>query len=316
MANCAFLTIGSLVLAETYEGIDPDVMKLFRPSDRHIRQIDSSDRDAIAEYIRDEEIDDFDENNPLTCIEYRCSVQVAKDRLDLKGFTREIAEGVFMKELPSAIQAFAERENRYNHPPADHEEQLAALRSLTLEDWLAAMQEIREGNLSRMSLLNVISGDIEQPILRYMLGYAQGAYGFPGDDVRPFIRLAIDDIPSEDELVYDLTDLTLGDHWESADDVRESADFIISEAEFLMQSEFLLTHRVIVLTEGKSDIEFLERSLRILYPHLADYFHFFNFAGMKEEPRTSFVLFRPSQLQTSDIESLLCSTMIPVQGRR
>lgn len=36
---------------------------------------------------------------------------------------------------------------------------------------------------------------------------------------------------------------------------------------------------MIILTEGGTDREFLERSLRLLYPHLVDYFHFFDFTG-------------------------------------
>ena len=81
----AFLTVGSLSLDYVVDVIDPAIMKLFRPSDRRIRRIDQRDRDTLAEYIRDDMIDDFDEGNPLTCVEYRCSVQIAKDRLDVMG---------------------------------------------------------------------------------------------------------------------------------------------------------------------------------------------------------------------------------------
>ena len=48
-----------------------------------------------------------------------------------------------------------------------------------------------------------------------------------------------------------------------------------------MQNDFLLDQRVIVLTEGKSDIEFLQRSLKILYPHLSDYFHSLTLMGVE-----------------------------------
>ena len=37
----------------------------------------------------------------------------------------------------------------------------------------------------------------------------------------------------------------------------------------------------VVVTEGDTDREVLERSLRLLYPHLADYFHFFDFSLRK-----------------------------------
>ena len=48
-----------------------------------------------------------------------------------------------------------------------------------------------------------------------------------------------------------------------------------------MDEDFLLYHRVIVLTEGDYDRRTLERSLGLLYPHLAEYFHFFDFNGRR-----------------------------------
>ena len=48
-----------------------------------------------------------------------------------------------------------------------------------------------------------------------------------------------------------------------------------------MNEDFLLSQRVIVLTEGDTDRRILERSLRLLYPHLAEYFHFFDFTGRR-----------------------------------
>ena len=43
--------------------------------------------------------------------------------------------------------------------------------------------------------------------------------------------------------------------------------------------------KVIVVTEGDTDREVLERSLRLLYPHLADYFHFFDFSLSPNPPK-------------------------------
>jgi hypothetical protein len=107
-----------------------------------------------------------------------------------------------------------------------------------------------------------------------MLGrHLDGWYGFPGEDVRHVIRLAIEVCP-EDELVYDLTDLVLGGHYDSSTDV-------VAEADYLLTEDFALTRRVIVLTEGATDKWILERSLRLLYPHLADFYAFMDFEGAR-----------------------------------
>lgn len=41
--------------------------------------------------------------------------------------------------------------------------------------------------------------------------------------------------------------------------------------------------KIIILTEGKTDIEFLNSSLTLLYPHLSHFYHFLDFDGYKVE---------------------------------
>ena len=272
MASYATLSIDSLHLTSSPDGIDPGIMMLFRPADRRIRLVDQGDRATLAEYVHHDDIDEYSECSPLVCVEYRCSVRAARDRLDLKGFTREVAEAVFKKEMPREIKRTEEWMVKDSAISKYYEEKLALMRSITLDDWYAAMQRIQDENLTRLRLDNLEASAIQHPALRYMLIHSLDMYGFPGYDARPPIRLVADMVPDDYELVYDLTDLIVGGWAADADDV-------IAEAEILMQTDFLLYQRVIVLTEGKSDIEFLQRSLKILYPHLCDYFHFFDFEG-------------------------------------
>ena len=103
MASYATLHLGSLVLEVTRNDIDPSVMWIFRPSDKHIEQIDRRNREQLAKYVEKDFIDEFDENNPFTSVEYRCAAHEAKDRLDLKGFTYEVAEESFKSGLEEAI---------------------------------------------------------------------------------------------------------------------------------------------------------------------------------------------------------------------
>ena len=65
-------------------------------------------------------------------------------------------------------------------------------------------------------------------------------------------------------------------------------DDLVFQAESQIHTDLQLAHRVIILTEGDTDKRILERSLKllgafaqVLYPHLADYFHFFDFTGKK-----------------------------------
>ena len=56
-------------------------------------------------------------------------------------------------------------------------------------------------------------------------------------------------------------------------------DDLVFQAESQIHTDLQLAHGVIILTEGDTDKRILERSLKLLYPHLADYFHFFDFTG-------------------------------------
>ncbi|RZK01677.1 MAG: hypothetical protein EOO43_24090 [Flavobacterium sp.] len=45
--------------------------------------------------------------------------------------------------------------------------------------------------------------------------------------------------------------------------------------------------KIIVLTEGKTDAEFISKSVQMLYPHLHAYYHFIDFDGFKVEGNAS-----------------------------
>ena len=54
-------------------------------------------------------------------------------------------------------------------------------------------------------------------------------------------------------------------------------DDLIALAEDDMDTTAFFSQKVIILTEGTTDREFLGRSLKLLHPHMAEYFHFFDF---------------------------------------
>ena len=110
-----------------------------------------------------------------------------------------------------------------------------------------------------------------------MLGSSEHFYGFPGAEqchFGLFARLAVEAVSPDEQLIYDLTSLVAGG-------CVQEGDELITEAESQIYPDLQLAQKVIVVTEGDTDREVLERSLRLLYPHLADYFHFFDFSLRK-----------------------------------
>ena len=101
-------------------------------------------------------------------------------------------------------------------------------------------------------------------------------YGFQGYDTRMLLRLTIEACDPGDAAVYDLTDLVVEGYVTSQEDM-------IAYAEHLLNRVHEIFGKTIVLTEGATDKWILERSLRLLYPHLTDFYSFMDFEGVRME---------------------------------
>ena len=273
MSSYASLTLGSLEIGDSRNGVDPALIWLFRPSDKHVEKVTRRNRVRLAKYIMPEYIDEFDEANPITCVEYRCIVADLRDRLELKGFTLQMAKERFDQ---AGLQYEAQVQETASHSETYSQE----LRSLTIEKWLDAIARIKEECLTEEALTRISSNDEQLPLLKDMLQFSnRDTYGFPGlgfayglpiFNYLLFIRLVIESSRPNEYLVYDLSDLVQAGYVDEEDDC-------VTLAEVETNTGIVFHQKVIVLTEGRTDKDFLERSLKILYPHLADYFHFFDF---------------------------------------
>ena len=272
MSSYATLSLGSLSLGGSRSDIDPSLIWVFRPSDKCIEQIEWWDRERLTEYIEEEIIDDYVEDNPFTCVKYRCTAAEARNRLELKGFTLEVAEACFNSTLEEDIQHY---EDLVRRSPDIFNRVLQVLRSLSAKKWLNALARIVEERLTTEDLDGIPNTDEQLPLLWHMLGsHHREFYGFHGFDHRHFLRLIVEVVQPEENLIYDLTDLVVGGWVNKADD-------LICIAERMINEDFLLSQRIIVLAEGNTDKRILERCLKLLYPHLAEYFHFFDYTGGK-----------------------------------
>lgn len=249
-------------------GINPLVMMLFRATDKRVRPITSEDS-AWTDLEADVD------STHCQLVRYTAPTSVVRDRLDLLGFTFKAARTAFdiavhrrAAEHAALIQTLAPE----SHTDVDDEEG-RVLEALTADRWMSGLREIRDRGLTPVYSSDQTIASLP-PLLRYMLSrHWDGWYGFPGDECRHVLRLAVEACPGE-ELIYDLTDLVLGGYYETSDDVVADADYLLTE-------NVAETRRIVVLTEGATDKWILERSLALLLPHLADYFTFMDFDGAR-----------------------------------
>ena len=101
-------------------------------------------------------------------------------------------------------------------------------------------------------------------------------YGYPGIDTNVSLRIALEACSDGDELIYDLTDLIWSDAAKPEDDFVEAA--LGTSAK-----EHANASRTIILTEGRFDAFVLSESLRLLFPHLRDYYSFMDFETFDPE---------------------------------
>lgn len=263
MGSYSELRLGSLYLGSVKDEIDPLLMTMFRETDKRLSRSAPKDLELVHDYA----LEYLDEDEIVSVVQYVCTALVAKDRLDLMGFTTEVARQAFTLELKDEIERYEAYASR------DYSEfyrnTLRVLHELTLGKWLTALEEISERKLKRIHFAD-LDPDRQPTLLQYMLSHDW--YGFPGYDQRHFLRLVLERCPETTDLTYDLTDLQLSDWEGSVEDLMQYADALISD-------DFVMSRRSIVLTEGNTDRWILERSLNLLYPHLSNYFRFLDFEG-------------------------------------
>ena len=264
MGSWSELRLGAFYLGCSKDEIDPTIMTLYRESDKEIRFTNPE----ITEGEQELSNENYEEDS-ASVIKYTCSVAIAKDRLELLGFTIDVAEAGYNRGLRAKIESY--EESARSLTLEFYRDQLNILRDLTLENWLCLLKDIQKKGL-KQNRFNDPSYDKYSPILQYML--RDDWYGFPGYDHRHVLRLELETCEDDEQLVYDVTDLHNGGYINGAADLIDYAERMISE-------DFTFSRRIIVLTEGKSDRWVLNRSIKILYPHLVDYFHFLDFDGAR-----------------------------------
>lgn len=275
MSSYADLKLGPFIIVSSRNDIDPIVMSLFRESDKKVYQ--GTMKELLSKYSHDYDFtryEDYEDSDNLTIMYYSATVPTIRDRLELMGFTYERARDTFQRNLQEEIMYI---EDSY---PASHSRELRILRNLTFDSWIENLNLILRKKLPPISPYDKPRGKIPST-LRYILTHSEEQYGFPGNDFRYFLRILCS-IADSYFLIYDLTDLNMSGF------VCES-DNLVEYAERLIQEDFPITKKIIILTEGSTDNWILQRSFKLLYPHLIDYFHFLDLRVTKTEGGAGFL---------------------------
>lgn len=265
MGTYSEFKIGDVSVLEVKNSVDLTTLTFFVESERRARigQL------VVAEPELVEKIDG--EEVPDAFFGYETTVEVVRDRLDVMGYTAAHVREAFRTELAGWLQA-----NEEMSEDSLFADDFALIQSMTFEDWLATAYEgltthryedCHERHSGKPhEVACVVRGDLSVS--------EDWLLGFPADDCRLAIRALLTKFSDDTRVAYDLTAMFL-EEW---DLIKQP---LTVEARIDLAADYPLSQKTIVLTEGSSDAWIIAGALRLLYPHLTDYFGFLDFEATR-----------------------------------
>jgi hypothetical protein len=159
-----------------------------------------------------------------------------------------------------------------------HDNERRVLSTLSFDGWLEAFEFICQRELEP-GWRTWWDTDGEHAALpenvRFLLGGdIDGNIWFPSYDFRVFIRAAVEVTGTELQVTYDLTELA---EVESVTDDSDLCEWARRET----AEDFSSIHKIVVLTEGSSDSFAIQGAVKVLYPHIAEYYSFMDFEAVR-----------------------------------
>lgn len=240
----------------------PEAMTVFRESDKRVFTRRLGDRSPLVwgdAYAKEA-------NEVETATVYVCSTEAVIARLEVMGFTLNRAR----RDFESGRQAELATYQEWAKDELWLADKVKLIESITFDAYLGALRQVLAEGLRPKPF-----DDHEKPglsaVVRYLLDDNDDyLFGFFASDIRCLIRAACEAAPRASEVTQDITDLVDGGYYAPEEPVcQHSIDSLIIG--------HLQNSNRIVLTEGSTDTQVLKASLRLLYPHLSDYYSFLDF---------------------------------------
>lgn len=253
MSSCSRLRVGDIKIRQPGNAVGNELMALFR-EDMFCKEYKAADEYYTPAYGYEEDSADFGKVVEVSM--FRASGPVIAARLDIIGVDETAALGYLSDSLASRQDLFGDK---------------------TLAQWSPdILEEYKRDRELRASLdgpkwVELLAGSgPESPGGERPLGSRKWLLDeLDYADERYAIRAVLLAFPDA-EVLLDVTDLQAGeDGWASEP----------SLAELAITGTAGMHAPVVVLTEGKTDAEFLSAALRILYPHLTDLVRFLDYEG-------------------------------------
>jgi 5S rRNA maturation endonuclease (ribonuclease M5) len=184
------------------------------------------------------------------------TIEVDTDEYDFKGFIQTVKVCKQRLEIYGITYKTAKKDflrtKRENKDNFD-----VPLSGFSYDDYLLEIKNIIEQKTGNINFFYIKEDLVENDFVIY------------GQCIKCHLYSVLSVLDEDDIVEYDLTDIIWAG-WVTEDYVKS-----------------INVEKVIVLTEGKTDVEFISKSIQKLFPHLKDYYHFIDFEEYKVETSAS-----------------------------
>ena len=261
MGSYTELLIDNYPVFSSKSYVNPEIMTIFSERDKKSFQRKISNRNNGV-------WGDSEDDSEETVYEYNTTVRCVIDRLEIMGFTLKKTKIDFNDSKDMLINELKEnlKDNDLEELEESYKTELKLLKSSSFDDFLNAFLELRTKNIP------YYKNDIEYNIsslAKYLID--DGWFlNFPTTQFRFYLRAYLDSCKKDTFVIQDITEITNAGYYTPTDNVREITNDILL-------NDYDINSKIIILTEGSSDRTIIERSMKLLYPHLIDYYSFMDF---------------------------------------
>ena len=248
MGSYAVLNVlgGTVLYSKSH--VPPELIIIFRDGDKRVSPVTHGE-----------------ETNYEVC--YRISAAKLAARLDAMGFTMERVRKHFSEQVDLTVKSLIDDfEREESHP------EVQFFKEYGYDLWESGLRNHLRNSLpqSNEAVPYQKRYDSVEAFIRYD-DKEEFHLGFPfRGDVKLFVRATLACVPPDVDVTLDISDLVSSGYIDENENLVADAIEQISE-------DYLVGAKVIVLTEGSSDSRILRRTMRLLYPHLIEYYSFLNF---------------------------------------
>lgn len=247
MGSYASLYISDFEFYSYKSAIEHEVMTLFRESDK--KRLDWKD----------------DDGEERVTYKYSNTVRNIKLRLDIMGFNLDKAKEEFItyNNVEESFSVLVD--NKFVE--LDFE-------GYNFYKWLDTLGRIANKPFNIWEQMRFPKDNKQESIMEhYILNEhhdGESLFGFKSTDFRFVLRAVLEIFEDGEECSIDYSDLIDGGYYEESDEIAKSS------LEYLYQKT-LSNQKILILTEGSTDISIIKETMSILYPDVRDYYSFMDF---------------------------------------